>query len=81
MTLTYNSPDKHLGGVTYGGYSDSIVVDEHFVLRVPSNLESRRGRAAALRRHHDLLADAPLGRHARARRSAWSASAGWATWA
>ena len=38
MTLTYNSPDKHLGGVTYGGYSDSIVVDEHFVLRVPSNL-------------------------------------------
>ena len=38
-TLTYNSPDKHLGGVTYGGYSESIVVDEHFVLRVPSNLE------------------------------------------
>lgn len=39
MTLTYNFPDKHLGGVTYGGYSDSIVVDEHFVLRVPSNLD------------------------------------------
>ena len=39
MILTYNSPDKHLGGVTYGGYSDSIVVDEHFVLRVPSNLD------------------------------------------
>src|SRR5438552_1693422 len=38
MTLTFNSPDKHLGGVTYGGYSDSIVVDEHFVLRLPSNL-------------------------------------------
>jgi uncharacterized zinc-type alcohol dehydrogenase-like protein len=38
MVLTYNSPDKHLGGVTYGGYSDSIVVDEHFVLRVPTNL-------------------------------------------
>jgi uncharacterized zinc-type alcohol dehydrogenase-like protein len=38
MTLTYNSPDTHLGGVTYGGYSDSIVVKEHFVLRVPSNL-------------------------------------------
>ena len=36
--LTYNSPDRHLGGVTYGGYSDSIVVKEHFVLRVPSNL-------------------------------------------
>jgi uncharacterized zinc-type alcohol dehydrogenase-like protein len=38
MILTYNSPDKHLGGVTYAGYSNSIVVDEHFVLRVPSNL-------------------------------------------
>jgi uncharacterized zinc-type alcohol dehydrogenase-like protein len=38
MTLTFNSPDKHLGGVTYGGYSDRIVVDERFVLRVPANL-------------------------------------------
>jgi len=39
FTLTYNFPDKHLGGVTYGGYSDSIVVDQRFVLRVPSNLK------------------------------------------
>jgi uncharacterized zinc-type alcohol dehydrogenase-like protein len=39
FTLTYNFPDKHLGGVTYGGYSDSIVVKEHFVLRVPANLD------------------------------------------
>jgi uncharacterized zinc-type alcohol dehydrogenase-like protein len=38
MTLTYNSPDVHLGGITYGGYSDSIVVKEHFVLSVPTNL-------------------------------------------
>jgi len=38
FTLTYNFPDKHLGGVTYGGYSDSIVVDQRFVLSVPSNL-------------------------------------------
>jgi uncharacterized zinc-type alcohol dehydrogenase-like protein len=37
-TFTYNFPDKHLGGVTYGGYSDSIVVDQRFVLRVPANL-------------------------------------------
>ncbi|MDP1591203.1 MAG: NAD(P)-dependent alcohol dehydrogenase, partial [Prosthecobacter sp.] len=37
---TYNSPDKHgTAPVTYGGYSDSIVVDEHFVLRIPSNLD------------------------------------------
>ena len=39
LTLTFNFPDKHLGGVTYGGSSDSIVVDERFVLRVPSNLD------------------------------------------
>jgi uncharacterized zinc-type alcohol dehydrogenase-like protein len=38
LTLTFNSPDKNLGGVTYGGYSESIVVQEHFVLRVPKNL-------------------------------------------
>ena len=39
FALTYNFPDKHLGGVTYGGYSDSIVVTEKFVLRVPENLD------------------------------------------
>ena len=37
--FTYNSPDKHTGAVTYGGYSDKIVVDQRFVLRVPSNLD------------------------------------------
>ncbi|MGH7847231.1 MAG: NAD(P)-dependent alcohol dehydrogenase [Candidatus Binatia bacterium] len=37
-TLTYNGEDKHLGGVTYGGYSDSIVVDEAFVLRLSNKL-------------------------------------------
>lgn len=37
--FTYNSPDKHLGGVTFGGYSEEIVVDERFVLRVPMNLD------------------------------------------
>src|SRR5215468_3019084 len=44
--FTYNGPDKYLGGVTYGGYSQSMVVDEHFVLRVPKSL--------------DLAATAPL---------------------
>jgi len=38
-TLTYNSPDKYLKTQTYGGYSESIVVDENFVLRVPKNLD------------------------------------------
>jgi uncharacterized zinc-type alcohol dehydrogenase-like protein len=39
FTGTYNSIDKHTDGVTYGGYSTSIVVDEHFVLRIPENLD------------------------------------------
>ena len=39
-TFTYNSPDKHgTAPVTYGGYSENIVVDERFVLRVPANLD------------------------------------------
>src|SRR6185436_19345276 len=39
MVLTYGSPDRHgTATVTYGGYSDSIVVDERFVLRIPKNL-------------------------------------------
>ena len=37
-TFTYNSADKVLGGVTYGGYTDSIVVDEAFVLKVSDKL-------------------------------------------
>ncbi len=43
---TYNGKDKHSGKQTYGGYSEKVVVDEHFVLRVPENL--------------DLAATAPL---------------------
>lgn len=43
---TYNSPDKHLNIQTFGGYSESVVVDEDFVLKVPANL--------------DLAATAPL---------------------
>jgi uncharacterized zinc-type alcohol dehydrogenase-like protein len=39
VTFTYNSPDKHeTAPVTYGGYSSGIVVDERFVLRMPTNL-------------------------------------------
>jgi hypothetical protein len=62
MTLTFNSPDKHLGGVSYGGYSESIVVDQRFVLRSVKS-EPRRSRAPSLRRNHNLLAHAPPGRH------------------
>ncbi|SDV46468.1 NAD(P)-dependent alcohol dehydrogenase [Chitinasiproducens palmae] len=36
---TYNASDKHLGGVTYGGYSSSIVVDEAYTLTIPDNLD------------------------------------------
>jgi alcohol dehydrogenase (NADP+) len=37
--LTYNGADKHSGGMTFGGYSESIVVDEAFVLKVPASLD------------------------------------------
>ncbi|MES2503927.1 MAG: NAD(P)-dependent alcohol dehydrogenase [Myxococcota bacterium] len=37
-TYTYNSPDPHTQGVTQGGYSDTIVVDENYVLRIPTSL-------------------------------------------
>ena len=36
--FTYNSPDAHLGGRTYGGYSDSVVVDEDFALAISGSL-------------------------------------------
>ena len=40
--FTYNGADSHLGGQTFGGYSESIVVDEAFVLRLSEkmNLEA-----------------------------------------
>ncbi len=38
-TFTYNGADKHLGGVTYGGYSESVVVDEAFTLKVSEKLD------------------------------------------
>jgi alcohol dehydrogenase (NADP+) len=41
-TFTYNFPDKHLNGVTYGGYSSAIVVDEAFTLRVPAKIDPAR---------------------------------------
>ncbi len=37
FVLTYGSKDKE-GQPTYGGYSDKIVVDENYVLRIPDNL-------------------------------------------
>lgn len=40
-TMTYNSEDKHMGGHTFGGYSESIVVDKDFVLRIPENLDAK----------------------------------------
>jgi uncharacterized zinc-type alcohol dehydrogenase-like protein len=38
LTLTYNGQDKHSGGMTYGGYSERIVVDELYVLRISEKL-------------------------------------------
>jgi uncharacterized zinc-type alcohol dehydrogenase-like protein len=38
-TFTYNSPDQHSGGHTFGGYSEAIVVNDRFALKVPENLD------------------------------------------
>lgn len=45
-TFTYDSPDKLSGGHTFGGYSDKVVVPEHFAIRIPPGA--------------DLAATAPL---------------------
>jgi len=39
--FTYNSPDPHLGGHTYGGYSEQVVVDKDFVLKVPESIDPK----------------------------------------
>ena len=39
FTLTYGSPTTDPGGLTWGGYSTAIVVDQHFALHVPDNLD------------------------------------------
>jgi len=80
LTLTYNAPDKHLGCVTYGGYSESVVVDERFVLRVPTNLDPA-GAAPLL--CAGITSYSPM-RHwcvTRGKKAAWWVSAGWARWA
>lgn len=40
-TPTYNGKDRHTGAITYGGYSDHIVVRDHFVCRLPEALDIR----------------------------------------
>ncbi|MGE4534432.1 NAD(P)-dependent alcohol dehydrogenase [Halomonas sp.] len=39
FTMTYGSDDRHDGSLTQGGYSDRIVVSEHFVLRMPEGID------------------------------------------
>ncbi|OOH91190.1 hydroxyacid dehydrogenase [Pasteurellaceae bacterium 15-036681] len=41
MTQTYNTPDRRDGLMTYGGYSERIIVTENFVLHVPENLDTQ----------------------------------------
>ena len=80
MVLTYGSPDKHLGGFTYGGYSDSIVVDERYVVQRPVEPQSRRRRASAVCGNHRLFAPAPLERDGKARRPGWWVLEAWVIW-
>jgi len=58
-TFTYNGNDKFLGGQTYGGYSDSITVDEAYTLKVPVAWIRRR-RLHCVRGDYYLLSAHPL---------------------
>ena len=44
--FTYNSPDKHTGKTTYGGYSKHIIVNKHFVLHISDKMQSPEKLAA-----------------------------------
>lgn len=46
VIYSFNSPDKHLGKMTYGGFSEKYVCDENYVLKMPE--------------FEDLAAAAPL---------------------
>ena len=77
-TLTYNSPDEHLGGVTYGGYSESIVVTNtsFCVFRQTLGFRARHHCSArALRR----IRRCDTGEPATERKSGLLVSAVWAT--
>ncbi|AKO51735.1 hydroxyacid dehydrogenase [Marinobacter psychrophilus] len=39
MTGTYNGTDRYDQSVTFGGYSDNVVVSERFVVRIPEKLD------------------------------------------
>jgi alcohol dehydrogenase (NADP+) len=78
-TFTYNFPDKHLGGVTHGGYSDSIVVDHRFVLRVPSSLDLA-GPLLYFAPELPRTRRCDTGASARGKRSVSLVSADWDTW-
>ena len=38
-TVVFNSPDKYLGGQTYGGFSQAIVADANYVLKLPETID------------------------------------------
>ena len=80
QTLTFNAPDKHLGGVTYGGYSEaSSSMNASCCASPPTSIppEPRRSSAPASRHTRPCA----TGASPRARKSVSSVSAAWATWA
>ncbi len=80
FTGTYNSPDKHLGGMTFGGYSRNIVVDQDFVLEIREKKTWRALRPCSARASPHTLRCA-TGRWAKGRKWALWGWAAWDTWA
>ncbi len=77
---TYNGIEKETGKVTMGGYSEAIVVDEGFTLRIPRTWSSPPSRRSCARASPPTRRCA-AGTSSRARRSASWVSAASATWA
>ena len=78
-TIVFGSKDKHLGGHTFGGFSENIVVDENYVLHIPESLDPA---SAAPLLCAGITVYSPL-KHWKAgpgKRLASSASAAWVTW-
>ena len=80
VTLTYNFPEKHIGGVTYGGYSDSIVSTSTSCCAFPATLTWPAPRRCFARESPPTRRCA-IGASPRAKRWAWPAWADWVTWA
>jgi uncharacterized zinc-type alcohol dehydrogenase-like protein len=75
MVLTYSSYEKDCKTVTYGGYSNQIVCDENYVLKISDKLPLEKVGSFALCRYYHLLTTSPL--ESGGRTESWCDWLGW----